>query len=182
MKNRISVSLVLLFATYFSYSQLERIKFSKTYDLNDTIVSELISTKCYNFLYQRYDSSVYNIITMELANFKQELKVHKRTKNGYLVYTFEGRVMVKYEIKEGKLNGMGTIYSSLHKNSSGIAFEQGFFKNGFLNGVFIYSDWENGEIKFVGIYTNGKLIKVEYPIIKDIELFKRTHSFPGCLN
>lgn len=117
------------------------------------------STVIFDYFRQKSVSIVYDIGTVILmpsdsVSFKEDNLYRTKitdTVDGYKEIFFKDKLLFRYEMKQGKIEGLGYCY---YPFSSTIAI-QGEFSNGKLHGLVFFQE-ENGKIIEAMKYKNGK--------------------------
>jgi len=124
-------------------------------ELNDTSYYELNHSKFYSYFKQK-DDSVF--IGFDPVVFNQFAAIEKKTKCGYLIVKYKRQILVKHEIREGEVSGIGILY---HPNLFGKVHDtpycQAMFECGKLNGITCFYD-DEGVITEILHYNKGKYI------------------------
>lgn len=151
-------------------------------DIGDSITYELNTKLYYDYFYQRFDSVMVGILNIEkgvASAIKQKVVVNKKTGKGYLLIIYNNRILTKYQIEKNNINGLGMQFNSLLEDASKIPFQQGYFKNGKLDGFYSYLDWDTGIIKAILFYKVGAFKQVIYAEDYNKKYWKKTHTYPG---
>lgn len=160
---------LLFFNLNFCKSQIIFYKTPNIRIENDTAYYELYHKYFYSYFTQKFDSVITNLITLSVQPVYQFAAISNKSKNGYFIVKYNNKILSYYEINCNKVQGLGKIYNSLLINSSGIAFHQALFKNNKLDGIEVFTDWNNGEIIWIALNKKGKIIKYLYDRKKHIQ-------------
>jgi len=121
----------------------------------DTTLYVLNSTKIYNYFTQDYDSLI--VFNSQPSHFHQIASISNKNNRGYLKIMYSDRIVFKFEIREGEIEGIGTRYDFF----DGSIGYQSMFKNGQLDGVTIFFN-SNGSIYSIAQYKKGRFKKYFY--------------------
>lgn len=159
MKRLISVLFVIAFIMNDGYSQL-RFPITPTVIVkNDSTFYKLSHPTFYSYFKLHLDSI---FISFDSIVFNQEGVIDNKSQHGYLEISYNDQVLVKNEIRNGKISGIGLLY---HPNLLGLSYElpycQAHFSNNKLHGVVIFYD-EIGITTEILLFRKGKYLKHLY--------------------
>lgn len=154
--NTLIISIVFFFILNDAVNCLGQVRFPLTplkRIEGDSIFYELNHSCYYSYFSQKYDSV---FISFNRVIFHQLAVINNRTKQGYFVVTYKGKILFYYEIHENRIEGIGLMYypdlfGEIHKTP----FCQSMFKNGKLDGITTFYD-EFGIISSIILYKKGK--------------------------
>jgi hypothetical protein len=183
MTNKLFILLLLTFfypLVHKGQNHLKNISFKEK--VNDSLFFESQGNTFYNFFYQKTDS-IIDPFTLNPIPVVKKIIIDSLNKNGFLYYIVNGNILYKFFVVNFKINGLGLHYNSLLNNNKTIAFEQGYFENGFLDGHYYHLNYnDNGVIIANLFYKKGKLNKVykATDYYGDMKKWKKFHVYPGC--
>lgn len=126
---------------------------------NDTTIYELNHSTFYSYFKQHEDSI---FISFNPIKFNQIALIDNTTKNGLFFISYEKQTLVKYEIREGKISGIGLLY---HPNLLGKKYKnpycQAQFKNNLLDGITTFYN-DDGVVIEILLFKKGKYKKHLY--------------------
>ncbi len=126
---------------------------------NDSTLFELTHTSFYSYFKQKVDSV---FVSFDRVEFYQVAAIAKKDGAGYFRVFYNKQLLFDYDIREGKINGLGVMY---HPNLLGHTYDtpfcQSLFKDGKLDGITtLYND--DGLINEVMCFRKGKYLKHLY--------------------
>lgn len=147
----------------------------------DSLYFQVETDTYYNYFYGKNDT-LFDLVSDKKMPVTKTLVVDSVSGNGCMKIIFKNRLLYKYQIINYQITGLGLHYNSLISHENNLAFEQGVFFSGKLNGSYIRLDVNNkGALIADLIYRNGRLIKINYSIDYDGKKKKywiKSHSYP----
>jgi hypothetical protein len=145
-------------------SEAQLIFFSKPVERQtaDSIYFEYSHKYFYSYFWQKYDSILVDFEPSELENILQVASISKTTNCGKLEYFLNEKIIHRYEINHGKVNGIGIVFNNFLDVSNGVPVRQATFINNKISGVDIWFDYKTGVVYKVSTFKKGKFIKILY--------------------
>lgn len=126
----------------------------------DTTFYELSHSNFYSYFRGNLDSI---FIEFEDVLFDQVAAIHSESGHGYFKVKYKDHILLYYEVRNSKIEGLGLMYSyyPLKDSSSQLPFAQSMFRGDRLDGVTLIFD-NQGIVSEMLLYRKGKYKKHMY--------------------
>jgi len=154
----------------FSFDGFSQIRFSQPPDT--TYFSDSVRYEVKSGSYYSYFSHAFDSLQIDDSNLlcRQYVVLDIINKCGYLIIEVDSQVLMKYDIRKNKIEGIGVRY---YVGVSNRIWAQSLFRDNKLDGVTsFYGD--NGVITGIVLYKKGKYVKYIYhQVALDRDALKR---------
>ena len=150
----------------------------------DSLYFQIEDDSHYNYFYSRIDT-LRSLSSDEIIPVVKILVIDTINSNGYLKIIAQNNVLYKYQVKNCSITGLGLHYNALVKKTNYLAFEQGIFLNGKLNGSYLRLDVNNnGSVIANLLYKKGKLHKIIFAndYYGKHKYWLKSHTYPNLDN